>query len=289
MRSNYKLALRLVILAVILFGTITIIERKVIYKSDPDAIKQSFIRFSGHTWYGGDGGKATIIYPEKKELYDKNFKEYCEKNYITNPTYKDEIKFQDSYVKNFIVNNPFSWIHLQYHKFFWEYGVLPEANSFKILMTGLTNKHTILTAIIIVFPVLLYILLFIISFNTKLLIYAIKKRPEIQFLGILFLYYIIATVFYFTYSERYRIPVMVCFWIPLLAINISKFRFKQLFQNKNELGIKILTILLFVGNWSYEAYIITIKHKDRYSKTIEATKKFEKSKAFELDIQRNEN
>jgi hypothetical protein len=284
-KNNFKMALKLLLLAIIIFGTNNIIGKntKNPILTQPSRGISSFIVFQAHTWFGGDGGKMQIVYPEQQERYDKRFKEFCSENDIINPTHKDKVEFQDTYVKKFIVNHPFSWIHLQFHKFFWEYGVLPEANSFKILMTGLTKKHTILTAVIVVFPVILYIILFIISFDIRRLIYAIKKRPEIQFLGILFLYYIVATVFYFAYSERYRIPVMVCFWIPLLAFNLTNFKFKSFFQEKKELIVKLLILLLFIGNWSYEAYVIGIKHKDRYFKTIEAVEKYNNG-PLELDL-----
>ena len=273
-KRNLKLALKLVLLAVILLGITKTIEYTVISKNDPSKTERQFISFYGHTWYGGDGGKVTITYPEQQQLYEKNFNDFCKKNDITNPTVNDNLKFQNEHVNNFILNHPFSWMQLQWHKFFWEYGILPEANSFKILMTGLTKKHTVLTATIIVLPVVLFILLFIVSFDAKLLIYTIKKRPEMQFMGILFLYYIVATVFYFAYQERYRIPVMVCFLLPLLAINLTNFRLKLLLQQKKELIIKFLVILLFLTNWSYEAYVIGVKNRDRYLKTINATKEF---------------
>ena len=246
-RSSRTFRIILILLAVVLLGATKTIEYTLIYTTDSSKTKKQFIFFPGHTWYGGDGGKVTITYQEQQKLYNKNFNSFCENNNIDDPTRNDELKFQNEHVKDFILNHPFSWMQLQWHKFFWEYGILPEANSFKVLMTGLTNRHTIITAIIVVLPILLYIFLFIISFDAKRLIYAIKKRPEIQFIGILFLYYIIATVFYYAYSERYRIPVMVCFWIPLLAVNITTFRFKPLIQHKKELIIKILIILLFVG------------------------------------------
>ena len=282
-KNNFKLALKLLLLSIIILGTIKIIEKNTILTNHPSRGISSFIVFKAHTWFGGDGGKMKIVYPEQQERYDNRFKEFCSENNIINPTRKDEKMFQDAYVKNFVINHPFSWIHLQFHKFFWEYGVLPEANSFKILMTGLTKKHTILTAVIIVFPVILFIILFIISFDIRRLVCAMKRRPEIQFLCILFLYYIVATVFYFAYSERYRIPVMVCFWIPLLAFNLTNFKFKLFFQGKKELIVKILILSLFIGNWSYEAYVIGIKHKDRYFKTIEAVEKYNNG-PLELDL-----
>ena len=140
-KNNFKLALRLLLLTIIILGTIKIVENNVILKIDPLQKNSLFIFFPGHTWFGEDGGKVTIVYPEQQERYEKRFKEFCSENDIINPAYKDKKKFQDAYVKSFVINHPFSWIHLQFHKFFWEYGVLPEAKSLTLLQ--LTRKSTI--------------------------------------------------------------------------------------------------------------------------------------------------
>ena len=276
LRKNARLALKLIFLSAFLFFS-TLITKKIILKDNITLANQPFLFFEAHTWFGGDGGKSEIIYPEKKQEYQREYDKYCKINNIVNPTRLDEIEFRNVYLKNFILKHPLSWINLQLHKFFWEYGILPEANSFKILMTGLTHKLTILTAAIVVFPIVLIITLLILSFNFSALCSVAKVRIEIKFLLLLFLYYIIATVFYFCYSERYRIPVMVSFIIPLLAVYLSEFKIRNLIRNKKELFIKLFVLLIFIANWSYEAYVITYKNRSRYIKTLDAVKQYDPS------------
>lgn len=269
LRKDYRLALILIILSLLLYFSILTISRKIILKDNALLTNRSFLLFEAHTWFGGDGGKAQIIYPEKKLEYQREFEKYCQINNIVNPSKLDEAEFKNAYVKKFVINHPLSWISLQAHKFFWEYGVLPESHSFRILMTGLTKKHTILTAVILVLPIIINITFLIFTFNFKALCYEAKYRVEFKFLFLLFFYYIIATVFYYCYSERYRIPVMVSFVIPLLAYNLTEFKIMNLIRNKKELFIKIFIFLIFLSNWSYEAYVITYKNQSRYFKTLD--------------------
>ena len=79
-------------LTIIILGTIKIVENNVILKIDPLQKNSSFIFFPGHTWFGGDGGKVTIVYPEQQERYEKRFKEFCSENDIINSAYKDKKK-----------------------------------------------------------------------------------------------------------------------------------------------------------------------------------------------------
>jgi len=266
--KNRKLGRRFIILSVVLFLSTFTISQKVILKDNDYLKNRSFLIFEGHTWYGGDGGKAQITYPEKQELFDRKFKDYCLKRGIQTPDSKDILDFKNLEVKEFVAKHPFSWIRLQGHKFFWEYGILPESTSFRILMTGLLNGKTILAALVLVVPVVVIITSLIMTLDLKGSIKKVKKEPTCQLMTILLVYYIIATVFYYSYSERYRIPVMVCFWIPLLAHSISEFRLRLLLKNKKELIIKTLVFLVFAVNWSYEAYVIGIKNRVRYDKTI---------------------
>lgn len=264
---NKQLAKRFLILSIVLFFSITTISTKIILNGNEALKRNSFLMFA-HTWYGGDGGKAQITYPEKQKLYDKKFKDYCEKRGIHSPDSNDMYNFQDMELREFILNHPFSWIRLQFHKFFWEYGVLPESTSFRILMTGLLKGNTILVATVLLLPVMTIITLLILTFNLKRSIKKLKMEPPHLLMAIFLVYYLTATVFYYPYSERYRIPVMVCFWIPLLVDNLIDFRLKALVNNKKEMIIKALIFLIFAVNWSYEAYIIGIKNRGRYNKTL---------------------
>jgi hypothetical protein len=267
LNKNKQLAIRFLILSIALFFFITTISTQIILNGNEALKRNSFLMFA-HTWYGGDGGKVQITYPEKQKLYDKKFKDYCEKRGIHSPDSNDMYNFQDLELRESILNHPFSWIRLQFHKFFWEYGVLPESTSFRILMTGLLKGSTILIATVLLLPVMTIITLLILTFNLKRSIKKLKMEPPHLLMAIFLVYYLIATVFYYPYSERYRIPVMVCFWIPLLVDNLVDFRLKALVNNKKEMIIKALIFLIFAVNWSYEAYIIGIKNRGRYNKTL---------------------
>ena len=61
---------------------------------------------------------------------------------------------------------------------------------------------------------------------------------------------------------------MVCFWIPLLVDNLVDFRLRTLLNNKKEMIIKSLIFIVFLLNWSYEAYIIGVKNRGRYNNTL---------------------
>ena len=280
-RKDLSKAITLILLSLVLFGGYRVFDNYVMKESSVYAREGTFLIFSGHTWYGGDGGKVTITYPEKRKLYDDRFSESCIKNNIENPSIVDEIHFKNTEVRRFIREEPFSWVYLQIHKLFWEYGILPEAVSFKVLMTGFTNGNTLLTALLLVLPIIIFILLFITTFNFTKFINAIKSKSEYQFVFLLFLYYILATVFYYAYQERYRMPVMACFIIPLLAYNLYHFNFKSFLKRRKEMVIKALIIMVFIISWGHEAYVIGVKNRGRYNKTMESINKFEETGDFE--------
>jgi len=286
-KKNKQLAIHFFALSVVLLISSSIISTNIILKGNDYLNERSFLLFAGHTWYGGDGGKAAIIYPEKQALFDKKLKAYCNKNNIDIPNLIDITRFQNQEVKEFIVNHPISWVRLQFHKFFWEYGVLPESKSFKVLMTGLTNKNTILTALLLVIPIVVIVTLFIFTFNLKKAIRQLLNEPIHLIMALFLAYYLIATVFYYAYAERYRIPVMACFWIPLLARNLYSFRIMKFFKNKKELIIKLLILFLFIGNWTYEAYIIGVKNIERYNKTLDAVKKYKEGNTLKVDFRKD--
>jgi len=231
-------------------------------------ISANDFRFFGHTLYGGDGGDGAFIYKENEEKYNKALSEYCEKNKIKNPTRIDKNNFHWEEVKNFITKHPFKWIHLQFYKFCRFFGVVPEGNSFKILVSGVLKGKTAITAILLVLPFAVMILLIVITFDFG----SIKGRfnkPELLLMGFLVLYYIVASVFYGQYQERYRMPLMVCLLIPYLSWSLVKFNFKKLIKNKVALSLKIGVVVLILGIWAFQTYNALVVHKERYMGVID--------------------
>ena len=222
--------------------------------------------FFGHTLYGGDGGDGAFIYEENKKRYDKALAEYCRVNNITIPTRIDKNNFQREEIRKFIKDHPLKWIKLQFYKFFRFFGVVPDSNSYMVLVSGIFKGRKIFTAFVLVLPFALMILLLIITFNFKSIKDKINK-PELLLMGFLLLYYITASVFYGQYQERYRMPVMVCFLIPLLSWLLINFKIKDLMSRKIELYLKLAAVVLIIGIWSSQTYNALVVHKERYLRT----------------------
>jgi len=87
---------------------------------------------------------------------------------------------------------------------------------------------------------------------------------------LLFIYYIIATIFFGQYQERYRLPVMVVFIIPMFGYFIAAFEKKQ-FLNRLSLTIKSSVIVLFLIIWIFQAKK-AISNTDRLQNAIELVK-----------------
>lgn len=219
--------------------------------------------FFGHTFYGGKGGEGAFIYKEKQELFERRMKEYFKENKIENPTTADTAKFQKNEMFNFISSEPHMWLLLQARKFFFTFGIVPEGNSFTILYKGLFKRNFIVTSAVVVLPIVLFVLLFIISFKKESL-KIIFNDKRLLFLFLLLFYYLSATIFYGHYQERYRIPVVTLFILPFIAIFSENLTLTNLFRDKKSLTIKILIILSFITAWSYQAYEALVLSKDRY-------------------------
>jgi len=87
---------------------------------------------------------------------------------------------------------------------------------------------------------------------------------------LLFIYYIIATIFFGQYQERYRLPLMVVFIIPMLGYFIAAFEKKQ-FLNRLSLTIKGSIIVLFLIIWIFQAKK-AISNTNRLQNAIELVK-----------------
>ncbi len=263
-------AKRIFFLAVLMAGFYFLFETAgVITRPRDNVISNSFF-FFGHTDYGGGGGEGSFLFRENEERYDSAFSVWCSVHGIKNPGLKDYNEFQINEVKNFITHHPFKWLNLQFRKFFRTYGIFPESTSFKVLVTGLLSNN-LLAAAAIVTPVVVYILMFILFFPSGLADNLTKNFSShlsvYLFIYILFFfYYMIATVFYGQYQERYRMPVMVMFIIPAIGYFMSRFDREKDFAGKSVV-LKAFIILLFVLNWVVQAAEI-FKRLDYYESII---------------------
>lgn len=221
-----------------------------------------FIMF-GHTYYGGFGGEGAFIFKDKEEIFFKRLNEYFKINNIKNPTIEDTVNFQKKEIIDFVKSQPHMWLLLQARKFFYTFGVVPEGNSFTILYKGLFNRNFIVTSSIVVFPIILFVFLFIFAIKKDSFKFIFQDK-RLLFLSLLFLYYIAATVFYGHYQERYRIPVLTLFVLPLIAIFSENLTLKNIIKDKKSFIIKLIIIFIFISVWTYEAYEALVLMKDKY-------------------------
>ncbi len=271
-----KLIKKYLILTIVLLFGIFLVNLSGIYNKNGDTgIGNDFV-FFGHTDYGGDGGEGAFIYAENKARYDEAFKKYCIKNNLNDPSLKDRNNFHLDEIKRFIIQHPLKWTGIQFIKFFRTFGVVPESTSFKILYSGLLKDKLWLSAILVVAPVALIIVLFISLFNWGTLKYINCETDEkasannsFFYIYILFfIYYLIATIFLGQYQERYRLPVMVVFLVPVLSYFIANFD-KREFLNRTALIRKGIIMAVFLVIWIIQAEK-TISNKERLSNLIES-------------------
>jgi hypothetical protein len=162
--------------------------------------------------------------------------------------------------------------------------VVPETTSFKVLYTGLLKENLWVTSIVVVAPVALIIFLFILFFDpstfvrrslgrvgssTPSTLQQTSSRYVFLFIYLtLFIYYIIATIFYGHYQERYRLPLMVVFIIPVLSYFLATFN-KGEFLKKTSLIFKGVVIVLFLAVWIFQTKK-AIGNKQRFENAIES-------------------
>jgi hypothetical protein len=305
-KRDRDFSLRVVILSFLLFTFSFLLQHSgLITRPEGNVTSNAFI-FFGHTDYGGDGGEGSFIYPENQVRYEEELNKYFIANGINNPTAVDYNSFQWDEIRKFITQHPFKWVGLQFTKFFRTFGVVPETTSFKVLYTGLLNGNLRLTAMVVVAPVAMIILLFILLFNYQAIKQLFKNSSGLRAQGsgnsvpsalrpvpysshpafsphhlqnnkhflyiycLLFFYYLIATIFFGQYQERYRMPLMVVFIIPMLGYFIATFNKKQFF-NRISLIIKGGVIILFLTVWVFQAKK-AISNKDRLENAIESVR-----------------
>jgi hypothetical protein len=233
-------------------------------RGDDEVIANDFI-FFGHTDYGGDGGEGAFIYDENRARYQEAWSRYLSENQITSPAPGHINRFQVSEIKIYLLKHPVKWMGLQFKKFTRTFGVVPETTSFKVLYTGLLKETLWLTSFMVVAPVAFILLLFIIFINYRIpnnesLNGELKIGKPIPrslnaslffFLTIL-LYYIFISVFLGQYQERYRLPAMVVFLIPVLAYSVESFDKKHFF-NKSSMAVRATVLIVFLIVWVFQA------------------------------------
>jgi len=219
--------------------------------------------FMGHTLYGGDGGEGTFIYKENRQRYDFNYNKWLKDNNIPSHSTKSEVNFRKHEILKFITEHPFQWIQLQVYKIFRTFGIIPEGSSFTILFSGLFNYNWILTSLFLQIPFALIFILFILTFDFKIITNYINKKFSLIWVG-LFVYWLCGTVFYGPFQERYRIPIMVIFIIPALSIFLSNFNYKTFTIDKKSLILKSISMLILFSIWGSQAYNALVINSDRY-------------------------
>ena len=271
-RKHKSYSRKFLLLSILLFPLPFLFHHSgVITHPEGNIISNSLIMF-GHTDYGGDGGEGAFIYPENKARYENALSEYLKRKKLSIPDKNIVNDFNREEIRNFITKHPDKWILLQLKKIFRTFGIVPEGTSLKILCTGLFKDKLWLSSFVVVVPVALIILLFILFFNYN----SLTRRPvdsslskttnpashfrEISdsrsgffyFYLTVFLYYILAIVFFGQYQERYRIPVIVIFIIPLLGYFMASFD-RNTWLKRNTLLVKCSVIVLFLTVWIFQA------------------------------------
>lgn len=223
--------------------------------------------FWGHTYYGGLGGESGFIFPENEKRYEQRLKEYVDDNKIDSVT-TDVIKqFRISEIKSSILNEPHKWLFLQVKKVFYTFGSVPQKDGLLMIYKGKIKIPWTISALIIQLSYAVILLMFLITVDLNIKkIVEDKYKRIVYFIGI----YLIGGICIFSaYQERYRPVVFLCFFIPVIAINFNKFRSIILKENRRELIIRTIIILILFTVWIYQAYEALYIYHDRYFKVVE--------------------
>ena len=219
--------------------------------------------FLGHTLYGGDGGEGALIYPENITRYQTNYENWLLSKSITTPSSKAESEFRKSEILAFIRNEPHKWLGLQFNKLARTYGVVPEGSTFMILFSGLFNYNVLATSLYLQIPVILIFILLLLSFEPAIVRKLISRKFAWTWV-FLFIYFVSATTFYGPYQERYRIPVIVIFFLPALSYQLYMFRIQSLYVRRRLSMCKAVGIVCVCSIWSFQAYEALVVNEDRY-------------------------
>jgi len=260
--KNRKLFTRLLVLSLLLYGSRYILKKMHVLPHQTKVGGKDFV-FFGHTLYGGDGGEGDFIYEENRQRYIENLKKYLNEHNIDDPTMKDYNRFKMLEVRKFRQDHPFRWVQLQLYKISRLFGIVPETNSYRVLLSTTSGGHNLTIAGMLVFPIVVIILGIFFTLNPADLD-KLMHNPFTVFLILMAVYFVAATSLYGHYQERYRMPIFVCFLIPLFAYNLTNFRIKDFFKSKKIVVWKTIMILLVIFIWSTQVYHVLVTRRDRY-------------------------
>jgi len=222
--------------------------------------------FWGHTMYGGHGGEGSFVYPENENKFNERLKQFAALHNIDTITPDVTMRFRRSEIKEFIKNEPHKWLLLQVKKIVYLFGSVPQKDGLLMLYEGKIKIPWAISALIIQisYAVILIMFLITVDLNYKKIIHDKYKRI-IYFIGI----YLITGICIFSfYQERFRVVIFVCFFIPVIAINFNKFKDILLKENRRELIIKLIIMLILLAVWIYQAYEALYIYHDRYFKVV---------------------
>jgi hypothetical protein len=222
--------------------------------------------FFGQTPYAGGEGMMLDSYREKYNQGLEEFKRLHEKEYENPVLLKNA--YQSMLMKDFILNHPDEWAGLQTKKFFRTLGVKPEGMSFRLLVSGKLPLGKNIAGILLSAPFVLLFVCCIFLFDKRLIKKMFQSYTGI-FIITVFVYYIIATIFYPHYQIRYRMPLEFFFLVPAASTFIISAVSKSNTIKaaiKKHLKWKIIVFIIFLCAWAYETYDIFYLNRDRYIK-----------------------
>lgn len=268
-KDNHQPAIRITLLIpFLLLAGIAVNSPTVITKPVDNVISNSFV-FFGHTDYGGDGGEGAFIYDYNRQRYEKALQIYLTERGIDVPSGEDYNNFQLLEVKKFIANHQFKWVALQFRKFFGTFGIVPESTSFRVLYTGLLSGKSWLAAFAVAAPVALILMLIVVTIRPASLSRAFGTGATGPILLTFMIYYLVATIFYGQYQERYRMTIMVLFIIPTLGYSLSGFKGAEL-RNRTSIIIRSIVLIIFITAWTFQA-IKTVNNRERLANILNTT------------------
>jgi hypothetical protein len=264
--KHYRDFFKFLTLSLILYFVIVVLSPTDLVREPLSVPSTPF--FWGHTMYGGKGGENGFIYQKNKDLYNKRLKEYVIKNKIDTIDQVVINKFRENEVSRFIREEPHKWVFLQFKKFFNTFGSVPIRDGLIMLMKGNISFHWILSAVLLQIPFISIMLLFLLSIDYKIKTFLTLSNYKFL-VYILGFYLITATCFYIGTMDRYRVVVLVMFFIPVIAINRKKLKTLFLLENRKELFVRLFFICIFIAIWIYQAYVALVIDADRYFRVVQ--------------------
>jgi len=223
--------------------------------------------FWGHTMYGGNGGEGSFVYPENEKRFNDRLKQYLAANKIDSVTPDVVNQFRRSEIKTFIMTEPHSWLLLQIRKVAYLFGSVPQKDGLLMLFKGKIKLSWISSALILQFSYAIILILFILCVDLRYRNMVRNSYTRIfYFIGL----YLISGICLFSfYQERFRVVIFVCFFIPVIALNLSRLKNLLLKENRKELIIKLTIILILFVVWIYQAYEALYIYHDRYFQVVQ--------------------